>query len=228
MIRGTVANFGVAIVSADRGVGSSRASSRAGNEDRLLGYTALPIHLNPYTGRVPGAAARAGALRPRPGAYDVVFDSPSAATAGRFAFRFWVSDRTPPRAALPRSTAPLGGSLVVRLSDAGAGVDPQSIDIRVDGLQRPWRYSAGRVVISLEGLPAGRHRVTGRVSDHQETRNMENEPRILPNTRQDARLVLHVARLLVIRDGPVTRWRPAGSPSRLMIDPARAVAPGPL
>jgi hypothetical protein len=82
------------------------------------------------------------------------------------------------------STVRAGGSLVVRLSDPGAGVDPASIDLRVDGAQRPWRYSSGRLSISLEGLPAGRHRLTGRVSDYQETRNMENEPRILPNTRQ--------------------------------------------
>jgi hypothetical protein len=184
VIRGAVSNFGVAIVSRARGVRVEPRVVAAGNEDRLVGYTALPIHLNPYVAEFLEPRLVAGALRPRPGIYDVVFDSPSRATAGRFAFRFWVGDRTPPRAALVRPTAPQGGSLVLRLSDAGAGVDPQSIDIRVDGSQRPWSYGSGRLSISLEGLPAGRHRVTGRVSDYQETRNMENEPRILPNTRQ--------------------------------------------
>ena len=39
---------------------------------------------------------------PAPGAYDVVFDSPTAAGAGAFSFRFWLDDKTPPRVRLVR------------------------------------------------------------------------------------------------------------------------------
>jgi hypothetical protein len=38
------------------------------------------------------------------------------------------------------------------------------------------------VTASLKGLAHRRHRLTLIVSDYQETKNMENVPRILPNT----------------------------------------------
>jgi hypothetical protein len=37
--------------------------------------------------------------------------------------------------------------------------------------------------IGTSGLARGRHRLRLQVSDYQETRNMENVARILPNTR---------------------------------------------
>jgi hypothetical protein len=56
----------------------------------------------------------------------------------------------------------------------------------VDGDARRARLRAG--VISIP-VGRGRHRVVLQVSDHQESRNMENVPRILPNT---ARLAVTV------------------------------------
>jgi hypothetical protein len=38
------------------------------------------------------------------------------------------------------------------------------------------------VTSSLKGIRRGRHRFTLRVSDYQEPKNMENVPKILPNT----------------------------------------------
>ena len=46
------------------------------------------------------------------------------------------------------------------------------------------RYDAGRneLTASLQGLKRGRHKFTLLVSDYQEPKNMENVPKILPNT----------------------------------------------
>jgi len=81
------------------------------------------------------------------------------------------------------SRARSGGTLVASASDGGAGVDPRSIFVRIDGgVLREASYRAGRIRIPVGGLAPGRHRLTLQVSDHQESKNMENVLRILPNT----------------------------------------------
>ena len=72
----------------------------AGDENRLTGYPALPVNLNPYLAQFGDPVLAAGAVRPLAGAYDVVFDSPTAAGAGSFTFRYWVNDTTPPKLTL--------------------------------------------------------------------------------------------------------------------------------
>jgi len=47
------------------------------------------------------------------------------------------------------------------------------------GYSRP----AGRLRIPIVGLAPGRHTLTLQVSDFEESKNMEDVPRILPNTR---------------------------------------------
>ena len=56
-------------------------------------------------------------------------------------------------------------------------------DTRVDGMSRRARYAGGEATIPLNGLGAGRHSLSITVSDFQETKNMENVPQPLPNTR---------------------------------------------
>jgi hypothetical protein len=58
------------------------------------------------------------------------------------------------------------------------------VGLSVDGHGRSARYDASRneITASLKGLRRGRHRLTLRVSDYQELKNMENVPKILPNT----------------------------------------------
>ena len=75
------------------------------------------------------------------------------------------------------------GELVARATDAGSGVDPQSIVARVDGHEREATFRDGTVRVDVGGLRLGRHAVRLQVSDYQETRNTENVARILPNTR---------------------------------------------
>jgi hypothetical protein len=154
-----------------------------GDENRLTGYPALPVHINPYVDEYGEPALVAGAIQPKPGIYHVVFDSPSAGSAGAFRFRFWVNDVTPPTATIVSRTVRAGSPIRIRVGDTGAGVDPGSLEATVDG--RPVRatISGGVVSVPTAALTAGNHRLRVELADYQETRNMENVARILPNTR---------------------------------------------
>ncbi len=174
-----VANFGVAITRGGRDL--EPRVVRAGDENQLLGQIGLPFNANPYLPAYGTPLSIAGAVLPAPGVYDIVFDSGTAAGAGAFTFRFWIADTTPPRLKLISTR---GGRLRVRAVDNGAGIDQQFVRLAVDGVRRSARYVAGRneITSSLKGLRRGRHRFTLIVSDHQEPKNMENVPKILPNT----------------------------------------------
>ena len=191
VVRGRVANFGVAIVQKQPSVLVSPRIVVAGDENRLAGYTALPRNFNPYQ-RIFGIAQLvSAAIRPAPGAYDVVFDSRSAATAGAFRFRFWINDVTPPRVKV-LVPAVVDGKLRIDVSDAGSGIDPKSLVALIDDQDAPIAYSArtGRVLVTVGKLDRGRHQFSFQVSDFQETKNMENVPRILPNTTEIRRTLV--------------------------------------
>jgi hypothetical protein len=144
-----------------------------GSEDRLAGYTALPLDLNPYRKSYGARRRVAGVVLPARGAYDAVFDA--VGRPGPFTFRYWVNDVTPPRLRV-RSTR---GGILVGATDAGSGVDPISIAATLDGKAVPARFADATIRIAAA---RGRHRLTLVVSDYQETKNMEDVARILPNT----------------------------------------------
>jgi hypothetical protein len=178
-----VANLGVAVTGAAAGVRVEPRIVRDADENRLTGATALPYVANPYLVRFLEPVASAAALLPSPGRYTIVFDTPNARASGRFRFRLWIDDVTPPRVRLVSRTA-RGGQLLARVSDAGAGVDPAGISYEIDGRATQTGRLSGRVaVLDLpERLRPGRHRLALTVSDRQEAKNNENVPRILPNT----------------------------------------------
>jgi hypothetical protein len=177
------ANLGVVVTSRASGVRVEPRIVLAGDERRLTGYAALPFNLNPYLRTFGDPVLASGTILPAAGAYDVVFDSPSVARAGRFSFRYWVNDTTPPTAALRTKRVKRGAPLVVAASDGGAGIDPASVVVRVNAAERPGRFAAGQVRISTDGLRRGKHVLRLQISDYQESRNMENVGPILPNTR---------------------------------------------
>jgi subtilisin family serine protease len=177
VLKKPAANFGAVLVSHARGVRVSPRLVLAGDENRLLGYTGLPVNLNPYSGfgRVEPVV---GAVLALPGAYDFVFDTPAGGKPGKFTFRVWVNDTTPPRIrALPSRR----GEIRLALTDSGSGVDLGSVKARVDG--RTARFTYDRGVLTLHRVAAGQHRVSLTASDNQEAKNMEDVGRILPNTR---------------------------------------------
>ncbi|TMM09718.1 MAG: hypothetical protein E6F98_14045 [Actinobacteria bacterium] len=178
-----VANFGVAIVSHGRHVTVSPRLVVAGDENRLLGNTGLPVDLNPYS-NFERAEPVVGAVLPTPGAYDVVFDTPSGGKPGAFTFRFWINDVTPPKLRLV--TRSVTGTQPVRIvaTDTGAGVDPSSIQVTVDKTLAESRYAHGIVTVPLRRLARGIHRLKVTVADYQETKNMEDVLNgATPNTR---------------------------------------------
>jgi hypothetical protein len=181
-LRRPAVNFGVAVVWRAKGVRVEPRIVRAGDEDRLLGQTALPINLNPYLRQFRQPTPAAGAVRPIAGVYDVVFDGPSLGTAGAFRFRFWINDTKPPRLRLATGGVERGAPLRVRATDAASGVDPRTVIAFVDRSQVTPTFARGVLRIPTGRLTPGRHRLELQVSDYQESRNMENATAILPNS----------------------------------------------
>jgi subtilisin family serine protease len=163
-LKTTPANFGVVVL---KGHVTPHVTF-AGDEDHLVGYTGLPVDLNPYRKSFGDARLVAGDVRPGPGAYDIVFDTTSDSAAGPFTFRFWVNDTTPPRLRLLKT---VGNDVMIAATDSGAGVDPTSIAATVDGRAVGATWKAG--VIHVKVSP-GRHTLVVSVADFQETKNMED------------------------------------------------------
>jgi subtilisin family serine protease len=183
-LRRPVANFGVAILSRGRGVRvQPRVVYASRGEEGLTGYAGLPLNLNPYLPTLARAELVAGADRPTAGSYRIVFDTPSRAGAGRFAFRFWIGDTTPPRIRLLTPRVTEGQAVVFAVTDRGSGVDPGSLHATLDGSAVAVHIRDGRARIDTSLLAPGRHTVVLRASDYQEAKNMENTGPILANTR---------------------------------------------
>jgi subtilisin family serine protease len=174
------ANFGVAVVARDGGVRVEPRIVRAGDENRLAGFTALPLDLNPYRSNYGRHRLIAGVVLPAPGLYDIVFDTPRNARPGGFRFRYWVGDTTSPSV---RVVGVRGGFLELAVSDRGSGVDPLSLRATIDGANRPISFANGRTRISVASLRSGQHTLTFSAADYQETKNMEDVPGVTPNTR---------------------------------------------
>jgi subtilisin family serine protease len=182
-----VANFGVAVLSG----GAIPHVVFAGDENHLVGYPGLPINLNPYFQSFGESRPVAGAVLPSPGNYEIVFDTRSEVRAGPFKFRYWVNDTTPPELRVLRS-AP--GTIAVSITDAGSGVDAQSIRVTIDEKAAPVHIKNGKLVLQAS---AGSHRLVVTASDHQELKNMEDVAKIKPNTAT-------LRRTVVVRQGPLT------------------------
>jgi hypothetical protein len=73
--------------------------------------------------------------------------------------------------------------LELAVTDGGSGVDPMSLQARIDGDFVPVSFASGRARLALAGNARGRHTLSFTAADYQETKNMENVARILPNTR---------------------------------------------
>ena len=168
-VSGTAANAGAVVTSGN----AFPHVTFDGSEDRLAGYTGLPVDLNPYRKSYGTPRKVAAVVLPAAGTYDLVFDT--VATGGPFTFRYWVNDVTPPRLRVHS----LRGAIVIAATDAGSGVDPASIVATLDGRTVAAPYADGKVTIRAA---KGRHALVLRVADYQETKNMEDVPPILPNT----------------------------------------------
>ncbi|HVM56777.1 MAG TPA: S8 family serine peptidase [Gaiellaceae bacterium] len=177
-----VENFGAVVVSHGVGVTVSPRIVEAGDENRLVGYTGLPVMLNPYVG-LPRPTPVVAAILPLTGEYDIVFDTPAGGKPGKFTFRFWVNDTTPPALRLLSGSVRRGAALKVAVTDAQSGVDPGSLRARVDGKATRFTYERGVLVLRTARLSPGSHRLSVQASDYEEAKNMEDVGPVLPNTR---------------------------------------------
>ncbi|HEX6702270.1 MAG TPA: S8 family serine peptidase [Gaiellaceae bacterium] len=179
----SVANFGVAVLSHAPGASIQPRIVAAGDENRLVGFTALPLDLNPYLNAFGSPDPSVAAVLPARGSYDVVFDTPSVSRAGRFTFRLWIGDTTPPSVRLVgRSSA----ALTLAVTDHGSGFDPLSLVAKIDGkriTRLGYSRATSRLRVPIGSLGAGKHTLIVQASDFQESKNMEDVPRVLPNTR---------------------------------------------
>jgi hypothetical protein len=73
----------------------------------------------------------------------------------------------------------------LNVTDAGSGVDPESIQAFIDGSgsQSDVTFGNGIASVRTGSLGPGKHTVKMVVADYQETKNMEDVGPILPNTR---------------------------------------------
>jgi subtilisin family serine protease len=186
VLRKPAVNAGAVVLTQAPGVRISPRLVRAGNEDKLAGFAALPIRINPYKTGFYGVEPAVGVFRPNPGAYDLVFDTPSRGAVGRFTFRFWVNDTTRPTVRLLTPKVAPGAPLRLLVRDRGSGVDIQSLYGIVDGSLRSVVYNPRKAQarLSFGTLKPGRHRLVFGASDWQETKNNENASGTLMNTRR--------------------------------------------
>jgi subtilisin family serine protease len=178
-----VANVGAVITGRAGGVSVVPRMVVGRDENRLTGYAALPVDLNPYAdfGRPVSTVA---AILPSAGTYDFVFDTPAGRKPGAFTFHVWVNDVTPPTVKLLTPSVPGGATIKLGVTDAGSGVDPKSIVLKVDDGAHSVTFSRGVASVSSAGLSAGRHKLVLTAADYEETKNMEDVGPILPNTRR--------------------------------------------
>jgi subtilisin family serine protease len=181
-LRRRVANFGVVVVGRAAGVHVSPRLVAGDDENRVVGYTGMPVSLNPYQGLYRPEPV-VGAVLPDPGVYDFVFDTPTGKRPGAFSFRFWVNDNSPPSVRLLDRTAVIGKPIRFAVRDSGSGVDPYSLSAKVGSARARFTFSHGVLSIPTAALAAGKRHVTVTASDYQETKNMEDVGPVLPNTR---------------------------------------------
>ena len=111
-----------------------------------------------------------------------MFDSAGRVNAGKFTFRFWLNDVTPPvgEAArlLQRRRSGSRSATAARASTRARSSRASTATANVDG-----SYAKGVLSIRTGSLSGGKHTIEVDVSDYQEAKNMEDVLRILPNTR---------------------------------------------
>ena len=167
---------------------SSRASSRAGDENRLDRLRRrCRSTSNPYLAGFGAPAPVVGARSCRaPGAYDVVFDTPTGARPGAFTFRFWIDDMTPPAVRLLTRLSRRARRCGSRSRTPGSGVDPATLcATRRRHRPAPSRWRARRATVGAArcSRPAG----TSSSSSPPTSRRSKNNENVARDPAEHAR-----------------------------------------
>ncbi len=191
-----VANLGVAVESATAGSLIDPWFLGSPNERDVQGYAGTPVNVNELMFDFGIDLGTAGASFPKIQRFYVTVDSGSdpftgRALPGRYVLRSWVNDVRPPKIRLlTRRVAKGRPTIVARVTDKGAGVDPLSLVIAYRNvLVGAVLYDAasGIAIFPLpkqaRSIPAGRTQAVLSASDFQEAKNVNGVgDNILPNT----------------------------------------------
>jgi hypothetical protein len=190
-------NAGVAIVSETEGARVDAFYLGAQDENTVQGFAGTPVNVNALTSGYLLPIGAAGASFPLQQRFFVVVDSgrdrfDGRSLAGRYTLRSWVDDVTPPSIQLLTThVAPGRPTLVLRVRDAGAGVDPSSLTIGYQGIligATTYDPTSGIAVFPVPQnapkLGGGTLQLRLVASDFQEAKNIDTVgPSIMPNTR---------------------------------------------
>ena len=195
-IKQPVANLGVAVESATAGSLVDPWFLGSPNERDVQGYAGTPVNANELMFDFHADIGAAGASFPKVQRFYIVVDSSSdpfthRPLPGRYILRSWVNDVRPPKLRLVTKRVASGRpTIVARVTDRGAGVDPLSLVIAYRGIlvgAVVYDPSSGIAIFPLpreaRRIPAGRTRAILSASDFQEAKNVNSVgDDILPNT----------------------------------------------
>jgi subtilisin family serine protease len=196
-VKKRVANVGVAVVEstpADAYIHPWFLGSR--DENDVQGYAGTPVNINGFMFDYLLDIRSAGVSLPRRQRFFVSVDSGvnvyrKRTRPGRYRLRFWVNDVRPPSLQLLTTRVAAGRpTLVARVRDAGAGVDPYSLVLGYRFslvLASAYDPDTGLALFPLTGtaprLHAGKTPAEFVASDFQEAKNVNTSGKdVMPNT----------------------------------------------
>jgi hypothetical protein len=200
-------NAGVAIVSETPGARVDPFYLGAQDENTVQGFAGTPINVNALMAEYLAPIGAAGASFPRQQAFFVVVDSgrdmfDGHSLAGAYTLNSWVDDVTPPSIRLLTTRVAAGRpTIVLKVQDAQAGVDPSSMTIGYGGVlvgATTYDRKSGIAVFPSPGaapaLRSGSVELRLVASDYQEAKNIDTiGPSIMPNTRSTRQRIRIVA-----------------------------------
>jgi len=195
-IKQPVANAGVAIESSSAGSSVDPWFLGSPNERDVQGYAGTPVNVNELMSDFSFDIGAAGASFPKVKRFYVSVDSGSddfthRSLPGSYVLRSWVNDVRPPRIRLLTKRVAAGRpTIVARVTDEGAGVDPLSLVIGYRGVLVGavlYDPTTGIAVFPLpqqaSRIPKGHTRAVITAADYQESKNVNSVGSdILPNT----------------------------------------------
>jgi hypothetical protein len=191
-----VANIGVAIEASTSGSSVDPWFLGSPDERDVQGYAGTPVNVNELMYDFGTDIGAAGASFPRVQRFYVSVDSGSddfthRSLPGKYVLRSWVNDVRPPRIRLLTKRVAAGRpTIVARVTDKGAGVDPLSLVIGYRGVLVGavlYDPTTGIAVFPLprqaSKIPKGHTRAVISAADYQESKNVDSVGSdILPNT----------------------------------------------
>jgi minor extracellular serine protease Vpr len=208
-----VANLGVAVESATAGSLIEPWFLGSPNERDVQGYAGTPVNVNELMFDFGIDLGVAGSSFPKVQRFYVTVDSGSDPFSrrplpGRYVLRSWVNDVKPPKIRLlTRRVAQGRPTIVARVTDEGAGVDPLSLVIAYRNVlvgAVVYDPESGIAIFPLpqqaSSIPSGRTRAVVSASDFQESKNVNGiGDDILPNT------AFHPVSITGVK-GPALTW----------------------